>query len=402
LPVDPGLADAEAPPTNPLHRLSAEQLTEIGERFDAIHAEVAADLGAVDAAYIRGLIAAQRRLEMLSRLALAVTKSKGGWLAGVAGLSVAKILENMEIGHNVMHGQYDFMRDPSISSLTWEWDTASTAKAWKHSHNYLHHTFTNIVGKDKDVGYEVFRVDPKQEWEPWFLTQPIVNVLLMVGFEWGIAVHDLDFDAIEDGTKDMAVLREEILGIVGKAAKQILKDYIAFPLLSRRPKRTLVANVAANAIRNTWANAIIFCGHFPDQAYTFTEEEAAGETRGGWYVRQLLGSVNIDGGDVFHLMSGNLSYQVEHHLFPDIPSRRYKELAPRVKAICEEFGLPYNTGPFGKQWLMVQRTILRLAFPGGGPRPKAPPYVAPAAGRPGERPAPRHYPFRRRRATYAA
>ena len=94
------------------------------------------------------------------------------------------------------------------------------------------------------------------------------------------------------------------------------------------------------------------------------------ETRGGWYVRQLLGAANIDGGDAFHVMSGNLSYQVEHHLFPDMPSSRYKEIAPKVKAICEQYELPYNTGPFFKQWGGVQRTILRLAFPGGKPRPK--------------------------------
>ncbi|MEN0015397.1 MAG: fatty acid desaturase [Solirubrobacteraceae bacterium] len=153
-----------------------------------------------------------------------------------------------------------------------------------------------------------------------------------------------------------------------------------FPALSGKGwKTTLKANALANVVRNVWSNAIIFCGHFPDQAYTFTEEEVEGETRGGWYVRQLLGAANIDGRDTFHLMSGNLSYQVEHHLFPDMPSSRYKEIAPRVKAICEEYGLPYNTGPFLQQWLMVQRTILRLAFPGGSERPKAPPYEAPAA-----------------------
>ena len=135
--------------------------------------------------------------------------------------------------------------------------------------------------------------------------------------------------------------------------------------------------MTANLVRNVWSNAIIFCGHFPDQAYTYTEEEAADESRGAWYIRQLLGAVNIDGSDTFHLMSGNLSYQVEHHLYPDMPSSRYKEIAPRVKEICEKYELPYNTGPFLQQWLMVQRTIIRLASPGGDRRPKAPPFKAP-------------------------
>jgi linoleoyl-CoA desaturase len=77
---------------------------------------------------------------------------------------------------------------------------------------------------------------------------------------------------------------------------------------------------------------------------------------------------------MFHVMSGNLGYQVEHHLYPDMPSTRYAEIAPRVKEICERYGLPYNSGPFFQQWAMVNRTILRLAFPGGQPREKPGPY----------------------------
>ncbi len=203
----------------------------------------------------------------------------------------------------------------------------------------------------------------------------------MLFFEWGVAMHDLDIEAIKKGEKDKKVLLEELKGIGQKARRQIVKDYVVFPALSGRTgfKRTLQANFTANIVRNIWSNAIIFCGHFPDQAYTFTQDEAADESQGAWYVRQLLGAANIEGSDTFHLMSGNLSYQVEHHLYPDMPSSRYKEIAPKVKSVCEQYGLPYNTGPFGKQWRMVQRTILRLAFPGGEVRPKMPPYKAPPA-----------------------
>ncbi len=145
------------------------------------------------------------------------------------------------------------------------------------------------------------------------------------------------------------------------------------------------ADVTANLVRNVWSNAIIFCGHFPDQTYTFTEEEAENESKGGWYVRQLCGSANIEGSPMFHIASGNLGFQVEHHLFPDMPSTRYAEIAPKVKDVCKRYGLPYNSGPFGQQWLMVQRTILRLAFPGGKPRPKPGAYTGedyvPAPGR---------------------
>jgi fatty acid desaturase len=376
-PLGPGHAPGDPSSEHPLHRLSPEQLDEIATAFERIHDETKASLGARDATYIRRVIRGQRQLAVAGRALLFAGRWKPAWVAGTAALTTAKILENMEIGHNVMHGQWDWMNDPYIHSSNWEWDSAVTSASWKHSHNYIHHTYTNIVGKDKDVGYEVFRVSPKQEWKPEFLLQPISNALLMVLFEWGVMIHDLDLEAIEAGTKDMQVLRGEIEEIAAKATNQIIKDYVAYPALSGRGwKATLAANLTANTLRNVWTNAIIFCGHFPDQAWTFTEEEVAGETRGAWYVRQLLGAVNIEGGKLFHLMSGNLSYQVEHHLFPDMPSSRYSEIAPRVRAICEQYDLPYNSGPFWKQWLMVQRMMLRMSFPGGKERKKQSGYRA--------------------------
>ena len=142
-----------------------------------------------------------RRLAVIGRVLLLASRHRPTWIAGTATISLAKILENMEIGHNVLHGQWDWMNDPDIHSSTWDWDTASTAEAWKHSHNYVHHTYTNIRGKDKDLGYEIMRIDPHQKWHPVYLLQPLYNVLLMAFFEWGVAFHDLDFEAIRTGEK---------------------------------------------------------------------------------------------------------------------------------------------------------------------------------------------------------
>ena len=90
---------------------------------------------------------------------------------------------------------------------------------------------------------------------------------------------------------------------------------------------TLSANVTANLVRNVWSNIIIFCGHFPDGAEKFTEEQLDNESKAEWYLRQLLGSANFEGGRFLHIMSGSLGYQIEHHLFPDLPSNRYPEIA---------------------------------------------------------------------------
>jgi NADPH-dependent stearoyl-CoA 9-desaturase len=386
---------------SPLTRLTAEQLEQLGREFDAIHDQVKADLGDRDRVYITSMIEMHRRLVVLARVLLFASRHRPAWLAGTTILSLAKILENMEIGHNVMHGQWDWMNDPQINSSTWDWDSASTPEAWKHSHNYVHHTYTNIRGKDHDLGYEIMRIDPHQKWHPVYLLQPLYNLVLAAFFEWGVAFHDLDFDAIRAGEKSKPEIRRQIKGMAVKGRTQIVKDYVAFPIVSAalaggarwgltkesRARRTaaidaarrtfhatLTADFTANIVRNVWAYAIIFCGHFPDQTYTFGPDEVADETKGGWYVRQLLGAANIEGSPLFHVISGNLGWQVEHHLFPDMPSTRYAEIAPRVREICERYELPYNTGPFGKQLGSVQRTILRLALPGGKPRPKPGPY----------------------------
>ncbi|ETZ85351.1 fatty acid desaturase family protein [Mycobacteroides abscessus MAB_030201_1075] len=86
---------------------------------------------------------------------------------------------------------------------------------------------------------------------------------------------------------------------------------------------------------NFWSNAVIFCGHFPDGAEKFTVTDMENETRGQWYLRQLLGSANFNAGPTMRLMSGNLCHQIEHHIYPDLPKQRLHEISVRVREICE-------------------------------------------------------------------
>ncbi|WP_030170164.1 fatty acid desaturase family protein [Spirillospora albida] len=336
----------------------------IAAELDALRDELTADLGERDAAYIRKVIRWQRGLEIGGRAMLMASSLPPAWIAGTTTLAVAKILENMEIGHNVMHGQWDWMRDPKIHSTTWEWDNVSPAEQWKHSHNFVHHTFTNILGKDNDVGYGVLRITPEQRWHWSAIPQPIYNALLALFFEYGVALHDLDIANVRKGKVDPEVTKEKLSQIGRKIRRQWGKDYLAFPLLSG-PQflSTLAANFTANAARNVWAHMIIFCGHFPGDVEVFEEERLEGETKGQWYVRQLLGSANIKGSAFLHLMSGNLSHQIEHHLFPDLPSNRYAEIAPRIRALCEKYDLPYHTGTLSQQVGSTWKKIFRYALP---------------------------------------
>ena len=344
--------------------LTPRQVEEFGAEVEAIRKRVMDDLGETDAAYIRKVVKYQRGFEVAGRALFYVPPF---WPLAVASLSVSKILDNMEIGHNVMHGQYDWMGDPALNSKMFDWDNVCPGEQWKYSHNYIHHTFTNILGKDRDIGYGILRMDEEQPWHPYYLGNPVYAFLLMTFFEWGVAMHDLEVENIVNGTRSIEQNKPLHSGIMRKVRKQALKDYVLFPLLTGPfAPLTFAGNATANLIRNVWAFNIIFCGHFPAGVETFTEAETADETRGHWYFRQILGSANFEGGPLLHMMSGNLSFQIEHHLFPDMPARRYSEIAPEIRELCEKYGLAYNTGGIFSQLGSVFKKIVRLALPFGG------------------------------------
>ncbi|HET7350936.1 MAG TPA: acyl-CoA desaturase [Marmoricola sp.] len=344
--------------------LSEEDVNELGRELDAIRAEIEESRGDADAAYINRLIKIQRGLAAAGRVTLFASKWKPAFYAGAGMLAAAKILENMEIGHNVMHGQWDWMNDPEIHSSTWEWDTAQPAEQWKHSHNYVHHQFTNVLGYDNDIGYGILRMAREQKWNPANLGQPVYNALLATLFQWGVALHDLDIEAIRKREKDPKVMKKQLKQIWRKVRRQVGKDYIFFPALTGPAfAHTAAANGLANLTRNLWSYMIIFCGHFPDGALHFTEEEIEDETRAEWYLRQILGAANFTGSPLLHIASGNLGYQIEHHLFPDLPSNRYAEISDRVRPLCEKYGIPYTTGPLHRQYGQALRTIMKLSLP---------------------------------------
>jgi fatty acid desaturase len=344
--------------------LTEADIESLGRELDAIRLDVEDSRGVRDARYIRRAIRAQRLLELGGRLALFGSRYRPAWLAGTAMLSLSKIIENMELGHNVMHGQWDWMNDPEIHSMSWEWDQTGPSEHWKRAHNYSHHTFTNIVGMDSDVGFGILRMTRDEEWRPINLLQPFANIILAATFEWGIALHDLTFAAELEGAEKGQLNSQANKDFGRKIFRQVGKDFLLFPVLAGPAwKSTLTANAAANLVRNLWAYVVIFCGHFPDGAEKFTVDEYENETRHEWYLRQMLGSANFDSGKVMGFMSGNLSYQIEHHLFPDLPSNRYPEIAVKVRALCEKYDLPYTTGSLAKQYLLALRTIHKLALP---------------------------------------
>jgi fatty acid desaturase len=343
--------------------LTESDIEALGHELDAIRRDIEASRGERDARYIRRTIAAQRTLEVAARLVLFGSRRRAAWLAGAGLLAVAKIIENMELGHNISHGQWDWMNDPEIHSTTWEWDMTGPSAQWKRAHNYTHHTYTNVLGMDEDLGFSFLRTTRDVPWRVVHLFQPLSNLVLASMFDLGIALHDWKIQREAEGvSRWQPSPANRAFG--RKLASQVAKDFVLYPALTGRAFRhTLTANLLANLMRNLWSNVVIFCGHFPDGAEKFTLEQLADETRAEWYLRQMLGSANFTAGPVMGFMSGHLSHQIEHHLFPDLPSNRYAEIAVRVRELCDKYDLPYTNGSLAKQYWLTFRTINKLALP---------------------------------------
>ena len=348
--------------------LTEAEVDHIGRTLDALRQQLLESRGADDAAYIRRVIVVQRCLEVGGRLVLLGSRHRAAWWFGTSSLTLAKILDNMEIGHNVLHGQWDWMRDPKIHSSTWEWDHASAPEHWKRAHNDRHHVNTNVVGKDNDLGYGIMRVDEAQEWAPRHRIQPLLNFVNACIFEYGIAMYDLDLGAqLREGTAFSSTTKKEMRTTLGRVARHARRDYVVLPLVSLLTgsfRSTLTANLVANLVRNVWSHSVIMCGHFPEGVETFEVDEVdAAESRGQWYLRQMLGSANISGPRLLHVLCGNLSHQIEHHIFPDLPSNRYREVAVPVRDLFRQHGLAYNSRPLLRQVASAWHKVLRLSRP---------------------------------------
>ncbi len=350
---------------NPKNReLTPAEQDELARELDAIRQEVLDDLGEKDVKYINRVYSTVKYSEIIGRGLLFAGWFPPAWLLGTGLLGFSKIMENMELGHNVIHGQYDWMNDPKFNGTKYEWDIVGTADDWRQTHNYKHHTYTNIKGMDDDIGYGVLRLFPEQRWKKGYLLQPLYSIPFCLLFQWGVAIQNLEIGKYLKGRMTKEEFKQRFAPMKKKITKQLVKDYVFFPVIAGPAALPVLAgNCVANGIRNIWTFSIIFCGHFTKDVEVFSKDVLKDESRGHWYMRQIRGSSNLTGSEAFHILTGHLSHQIEHHLYPDIPARRYRQMAPKVQAVCEKYGLNYNNASLVKQYGSVIKRIVKYAFP---------------------------------------
>lgn len=265
----------------------------------------------------------------------------------------------------MLHGQYDWAKDPHLNSRSFEWDVAVSARLWRYQHNFVHHTYTNVYGRDENLSTGPLRVSVPQPWRRHHLLGPLLLLIMAPLSEWVLAVQAATESCGGNAPEDLRATREDVIReAVRKAARQAAKDLVLFPLLSgRRARRTLLANTTALLLRNVWIFVVAIISHYTEGLTVYDEEVLENETRGQWYARQVSGTANISGGRLLHILSGHHTQHIEHHLFPSLPASRYQEVASEVRKVCERHGIPYATASLPSQLASALRHLFALSLP---------------------------------------
>lgn len=339
------------------------KLKELGRELRELEAREKSALGNNEIRYIKKIQRTVLILEIIGRGLLFFGFNPTAWLIGVIFLAISKIIENTEIGHNLMHGQYDWSNNYDLKGADYEFDVVATADNWRSSHNDQHHQNTGIQGLDNDVS--VLRFSEQQVWHwhhafqlPFALTSALFS-------QWGVAVQDLRLRDLSQGKITPRTFWDErFKPLLKKSFGRTLKDYAIFPLLAGPYfLNVLLGNLAANGLRNIWVWLVIAAGHCVSGVRIYQQNELEGLPEEHWYIRQITSSANFSAGPVLRILTGHLGYHIEHHLFPDIPARRYPELALEIKHLCEVNQIPYNSRSLGYRiWELFYR-LARFSFP---------------------------------------
>jgi linoleoyl-CoA desaturase len=360
-----GGADVRPAPSLPYSDLAAE--------LDAIKRRAMDSLGEDDVAHLRRLDRFSRGMEILGRTLIHVSFEPAGFLAGVTALFVHKQLEAAEIGHTVLHGTYD--RLPGAErwhSKTFRWDIPIDEESWRYGHNVRHHGYTNIAGKDADVHFGNVRLTaqtPHRPRPPWRL--PVEVLVTFTNFAFVMnghftGINDVLLDNGLPGSLDFLPDRSfsSVRGAFAKGLRKYVPYYLVnyglYPALAGPFFwKVLLGNWLAETARDVYCAATIWCGHVGGDTKSWPEGTRA-HSKGEWYAMQIEASNDFQVPLPVSILCGGLDLQIEHHLFPTLPPRRLREIAPEVRAVCERHGVAYRTDTWGRTLAKALRHVTQL------------------------------------------
>lgn len=318
-----------------------------------------------------------------------------GKLCTAAGYSTAWIMPNpvsaflmsqgnvtrwTTIAHHVVHKGYDKIEGvPERYTSTGfakglrrflDWNDWILPQAWANEHNKLHHY---NLGEAADPD----QVELNLEWLrdsnlPMPVRYAIVGLFAMSWKPVYYAPNTLKHlrstknNVLGEERQSAALSQLELWNPLNPFARDlwlkcllpyIMVKFVLIPLLFIPLGPTAVISVWINTllaeiIANLHSFLVIVPNHVGDDILLF--EESA-NTKSEFFLRQITGSANFKtGGDINDFLHGWLNYQIEHHLWPDLPASQYQILQPQVKALCEKYGIPYVQESV---WKRLKKTV---------------------------------------------
>ncbi|MEK7434684.1 MAG: acyl-CoA desaturase [Cyanobacteriota bacterium] len=335
---------------------------QISKAFDDIKERYRSQLGQKDIDYIKGIRKKSRIFEFIGRSFIWFGFDPFSFSFGILFLFLHRNLEAVELGHNILHGQYDYFPEiPQFHSRNFKWKAPIDEEGWRREHNDMHHIHTNVYAKDPDLTHGILRTNDRLPWNKFHLIQLPLYIFYFYPFMmYKFNAQNLGFNIafIEKNISNRdgyANLTYQIDNGDKKALRKrdfrskfriIFKEYYVFPLLALitgfSMVRVFFANLIVDVITSLWMTFTLQSTHFTEPL----QDENCLENKGKWYESQINSTINFKAKYRFlSVLWGHVNYQIEHHLFPDIPSHYYPELEFEVREVCKKFNIEYKCNP---------------------------------------------------------
>jgi fatty acid desaturase len=324
--------------------LSEEDQEAFGREVAELRREIFASMGDDDVAHLRSIERFGRAATALGLLTCWIAPNPLSAGALAIGRSTRWLLM-----HHVGHRGYD--RIPGVperyTSRVFargrrrflDWPDWMIPEAWMHEHNVLHHSFT---GEEADPDL----IERNTAWVHGLPRPARYALLALLGATWRASYYAQATTEAWLSRHGAPPTKSELRRTLVTrcwlpyAALQFGALPLAFLPLGPLASASALANsVMADVLTNLHTFAVVGPNHAGADLFRFDDRAA---TKAEHYVRQVLGSANFaTGGDVVDFAHLWLNYQIEHHLFPDVSMLAYQRVQPKVKALCEKYGLPY-------------------------------------------------------------
>lgn len=350
------------------------RLRSFGRALDAIHRDAKARVGSADHAYIRRVDRVSRGCEAAGRGLLWAGPGPLSFAAGVGLLWIHKQLEATEIGHTVLHGAFNRIEGAQrYRSKGFDWKIPIDERSWMRGHNGRHHGLTNVVESDPDIDFGHARLTDRtpHRFKHYFqlpmtlLTSPLFSLAMNSHFTGVLDMHARSPDRpphfeADRGPASRARARHRFMR---KVVPYYRKEFVVFPLLAGpRFARVLLGNALTEGARDVYTAATIYCGHLGEDVSSFPAGTVP-RSRGERYEMQVKAANNFSVPWAVSVLCGALDLQIEHHLFPTLPTNRLREIAPDVKQACEDHGVDYRSVSWPRTLWRAAKQLVHLSFP---------------------------------------